>query len=172
MHDNVLHLTPKFASILIIGNKITIEWKFKYPPGPSTATAGTTMNNRVQRWQTCLFSQKITDWNVNIKIKHIISHRQSLWMWSVGGLLALVYMTAANKLSLNFLIGLVWLIRPPCGVRMVTVTEWNQHPAKIWLGGFGLSKQIMVVGAGGTRNEWAESFVFPPYFSSIIHKQL
>lgn len=105
-------------------------------------------------------------------IKHILSHRQSLRMWCAGGFLALIYMTATNKLSLNFLIGLVWLIRPPCRVQMVTVTEWNQHPAKIWLGGFGPSKQIMVEGAGGTRNEWAESFVFPPYFLSIIHKQL
>lgn len=79
---------------------------------------------------------KITEeWNTSFHIGWWI-----WWMWHAGGgggggLLALVYTTATNKISLNFLIGLARLIRPPCRVQMVTVTEWNQHPAKIWLGG-------------------------------------
>lgn len=90
--------------------------------------------------------------------------------------------TCLTQLALNFLIGLVWLIRPPWRLQMVTVTEWNQHPVKIWLGGdLAPVKQIMVVGAGGTRNEWAESFLphhhrcqcqqQQPDISSVIHKQ-
>lgn len=68
--------------------------------------------------------------------------------------------TCLARLELNFLIGLVRLIRPPWRLQMVTVTEWNQHPVKIWLGGdLAPAKQIMVAGAGGTRNEWAESFL-------------
>lgn len=29
----------------------------------------------------------------------------------------------------------------------------------------------MVVGAGGTHNEWAESFSLPPLFLLVIHEQ-
>lgn len=164
-------------------HKLPLPSKVKYPQGPWTASIGKPSNKWAQtdRWSSqshyksnmSVYSNHYRlECEYNRIIKRIVSHRQSLWTWSVGGLMVLVCMTAAHKLSLNFLIGLVRLIRPPCRVQMVTVTEWNQHPAKIWLGGFGLGKQIMVVGAGGTHNEWAESFVFPPYFSSIIHKQL
>lgn len=85
-----------------------------------TPTAESTTNNRAQKKKKREFSHRRKHTRVNIT-EELNTELMDVAYW--GGLLALVYTTATNKISLNFLIGLARLIRPPCRVQMVTVTE-------------------------------------------------